>query len=110
MPEIVAATANERHADAPILLRLFVQTVTAVPLFQGLVRELGKVPLVTVARDLAPRSRIVEHDAHLLRGLGERRVYRRGEGMDELRPAGVKEPQRAAAHLAEVPPGRADLG
>src|SRR5215210_1321240 len=80
-----------------------------MPLLQGLFGELGEVPLVAVFRNLAPRRRVVEHQADALRRFWERGVHRRGEGVDELRPSGVVEPEEATAESAEVALRRAHL-
>jgi hypothetical protein len=73
-----------------------------VPLLEGFLRILGKMLLIFSSRDLAPRWRVVQHKADMLWRLGEGSIYRRGEWVDEVRPARVVEPQEAPAELAEV--------
>src|SRR5829696_1563592 len=88
----------------------FVQSVAAVPLFQRLGGVLGEVVLAgPLYGYLAPRCGGVQHDADFLRGFREGGVYRRGEGVDQLRPARVEKPQEASTPCAEVAPRRAGL-
>ncbi len=81
--------------------------MAAVPLLQGLLRVRGEVPLTLASRDFAPRRGVVQHEPDALRRLRERGVHRRGEGVDQLGPHRVEEPQEAAAAPAEIPLRRA---
>src|SRR5215218_6899025 len=75
----------------------------AVPLLESFFGILGEVSLAFSGRDLAPRWRVVQHEADMLWRSGERSIYRRGEGVDEVRPPRVVEPDEAPAESAEVP-------
>ena len=63
---------------------------------------LGKMPLAFSGRDLAPRRGVVQHEADMLRRFGKGDIYRRGEGMHEIRVARRVKPEEAPAEPAEV--------
>src|SRR5215211_4272718 len=79
------------------------ESVAAVPPFEGLFGILGKMRLGISGGDLAPRRGVVQHETDVLWRCGEGSVYRRGEGVNEVRVSRREEPQEAPTELAEVP-------
>ena len=74
-----------------------------VPPFEGFLGKHGEVLFVFSGWDHAPRRGVIEHEADVLGRFRKRRVYRRGERVDEIRIARRVEPQEAPAIPAEVP-------
>src|SRR5215212_10548866 len=87
-------------------LGTLVQAVAAVPLLQRLFGVTAEVPFIlSLLGYVAPGRGKLQHDAHHLRRFGQRGVDGRREGVDQLRPARVVEPQSAAAEAAKMPRG-----
>lgn len=81
-----------------------------MPLSNGFFGIDFKLLVAGVRLDLNPGGFRTEHQMGVFRRHRQRRVDGRGERMDQLRPFRAEQPERTAAHLAEMPLGRAAAG
>jgi hypothetical protein len=73
-----------------------------VPVFERFVGPAARVHITHAARHIDPRRNEVESRLDDLGRLGQRRVDRRSMRVNEVRPARIPEPERAAAFGAEA--------
>src|SRR5689334_19023434 len=85
-----------------------------MPFLERLIRKPVALLVAGLGIEGNPVGFRVQQDVHVLGRLGQLAVDRAGEGMDEVGPAGIPDPERAAALAAEAALGRAllavDLG
>ena len=80
-----------------------------MPFLDGLLRVLVEALVVRTNARLHPGRLVAQHQVHPARRNRQVRIDRGREGMDELAPARVPQPQSRAALGAEVPAGLAGL-
>ena len=78
-----------------------------MPVLDAFIRIAPEVLMVFAGRRIDPGRPEIQHDVHMLRRYRQRRMHCRGIGIDPLRPARVRGPERTATFATEIPPGRA---
>src|SRR3546814_2501407 len=80
-----------------------------MPLRERLIRVFGKTAIMSLYLRLYPTGLGVEHQMRVLQRDGQIGVDRRCEGMHQLGPARIPQPQRTGAVSAEVESTITDL-
>ena len=85
------------------------EAAASVPVLNGLLGIFVEGAIVRPDIGNHPIRLVAEHQMHALGRDGQLRVDGRREGVDELRPCRIVEPERGAAFLAEMALARARL-